>query len=149
MPDTFFRNEKIGNFHNILTPNLYIRVYPDGDVLYSIRISLTCFCSMYLALFPLDEQTCNLDIASCKFDESGLYTSPNYSQTLDGWAKSDVEYVWKDGNPVQLAANLSLPGGFKLGAYGPKMCDVVTATGENISGGIKNNFPPSREVGWI
>ena len=37
MPDTFFRNEKIGNFHNILTPNLYIRVYPDGDVLYSIR----------------------------------------------------------------------------------------------------------------
>ena len=37
MPDTFFRNEKIGAFHNILTPNLYIRVYPDGDVLYSIR----------------------------------------------------------------------------------------------------------------
>jgi len=111
MPDTFFRNEKLGNFHNILTPNLYIRVHPDGDVLYSIRISLTCFCSMYLALFPLDEQTCNLDIASY------------------GWAKSDVEYVWKDGNPVQLAANLSLPGGFKLGAYGPKMCDVVTATG--------------------
>ena len=66
MPDTFFRNEKIGAFHNILTPNLYIRVFPDGDVLYSIRISLTCFCSMYLALFPLDEQTCNLDIASCK-----------------------------------------------------------------------------------
>ena len=67
MPDTFFRNEKIGQFHNILTPNLYIRVYPDGDVLYSIRISLTCFCSMYLALFPLDEQTCVLDIASCEF----------------------------------------------------------------------------------
>ena len=37
MPDTFFRNEKIGAFHNILTPNLYIRVFPDGDVLYSIR----------------------------------------------------------------------------------------------------------------
>ena len=30
------------------------------------RISITCFCSMYLALFPLDEQTCKLDIASCK-----------------------------------------------------------------------------------
>ena len=37
MPDTFFRNEKIGAFHEILTPNLYIRVFPDGDVLYSIR----------------------------------------------------------------------------------------------------------------
>ena len=37
MPDTFFRNEKIGRFHTILTPNLYVRVFPDGDVLYSIR----------------------------------------------------------------------------------------------------------------
>ena len=48
---------------------------------------------------------------------------------VDGWAKSDVEYVWKDGNPVQLAGNLSLPGGFKLGAFGSEYCDVVTATG--------------------
>ena len=134
MPDTFFRNEKIGSFHNILTPNLYIRVFPDGDVLYSIRISLTCFCSMYLALFPLDEQTCNLDIASCKFTQNQLIFRVEYKtlKFLDGWAKSDVEYVWKDGNPVQLANNLSLPGGFKLGAFGSEYCDVVTATGKKI-----------------
>ena len=37
MPDTFFRNEKIGAFHTILQPNLYIRIFPDGTVLYSIR----------------------------------------------------------------------------------------------------------------
>ena len=37
MPDTFFRNEKIGRFHTILTPNLYVRVFPNGNVLYSIR----------------------------------------------------------------------------------------------------------------
>ena len=37
MPDTFFRNEKIGSFHTILQPNLYIRIFPDGTVLYSIR----------------------------------------------------------------------------------------------------------------
>ena len=67
MPDTFFRNEKIGRFHNILQPNLYVRVFPNGDVLYSIRVSLTCACSMHLALFPLDKQTCNLDVASCKY----------------------------------------------------------------------------------
>jgi hypothetical protein len=33
----YSRNEKIGAFHSILTPNLYIRVFPNGDVLYSIR----------------------------------------------------------------------------------------------------------------
>ena len=67
MPDTFFRNEKIGRFHNILQPNLYVRVFPNGDVLYSIRVSLTCACSMHLALFPLDMQTCNLDVTSCEY----------------------------------------------------------------------------------
>ena len=120
MPDTFFRNEKIGAFHNILTPNLYIRIFPDGDVLFSIRcryyslrlekdlnilsyhilvyhsisyhilryptlsyltisifyrISITCACSMHLALFPLDEQTCSLDVASCKFHCSSCWSS--------------------------------------------------------------------------
>ena len=37
MPDTFFRNEKFGSFHTILQPNLYIRIFPDGNILYSIR----------------------------------------------------------------------------------------------------------------
>jgi len=112
MPDTFFRNEKIGAFHTILQPNLYIRIFPDGTVLYSIRVSLTCACSMHLALFPLDEQTCHLFVASY------------------GWTKSDLVYSWIDRGPVQIPGNLSLPGGFKLGGYGNQYCDVKTATGE-------------------
>ena len=39
MPDTFFRNEKDAKFHDIIQPNLYVRVFPDGDVLYSIRVN--------------------------------------------------------------------------------------------------------------
>ena len=81
MPDTFFRNEKIGRFHNILQPNLYVRVFPNGDVLYSIRVSLTCACSMHLALFPLDKQTCNLDVASCKYKHFIITFWP-YSLTI-------------------------------------------------------------------
>ena len=37
MPDTFFQNEKTGHFHNIIVPNVYVRIFPDGEVLYSIR----------------------------------------------------------------------------------------------------------------
>ena len=59
MPDTFFQvinltfynyakrlicneciqlqNEKLGHFHNIIVPNVYIRIFPTGQVLYSIR----------------------------------------------------------------------------------------------------------------
>ncbi len=114
MPDTFFRNEKIGRFHNILQANLYVRVFPNGDVLYSIRVSLTCACSMHLQLFPLDKQTCNLDVASY------------------GWTMNDLIYRWKENNPVQMVANLSLPGGFQLDGFGNLNCDVKTATGKLV-----------------
>ena len=51
----------------------------------------------------------------------------------DGWAKDDLVYVWKDASPVQLANNLSLPGGFQLGAFGSEYCDVVTTTGQYVN----------------
>ena len=31
MPDTFFRNERRGAMHNVLVPNLYVRIYADGE----------------------------------------------------------------------------------------------------------------------
>jgi len=111
MPDTFFRNEKEGKFHDIIQPNLYVRVFPDGDVLYSIRVSLTLACPMNLKLFPLDTQTCHLTIASY------------------GWTARDLEYLWKHPNPVQFVSNLFLPGGFELARYADSKCDVETATG--------------------
>lgn len=69
MPDLFFSNEKEGHFHNIIMPNVYIRIFPYGSVLYSIRISLTLACPMNLKLYPLDRQVCSLRMASCKYKE--------------------------------------------------------------------------------
>ena len=40
----------------------YSRVFPNGDVLYSIRISLTLSCPMNLKLYPMDRQTCALKV---------------------------------------------------------------------------------------
>ena len=95
MPDTFFRNERFGRMHNVLVPNLYVRIYADGTVLFrlmlivslfcynffccltllvltctfvpSIRVSLTLSCPMNLKLYPLDRQTCPMQIASCEY----------------------------------------------------------------------------------
>ena len=66
MPDTFFRNERRGSMHNVLVPNLYVRIFADGMVLFSIRVSLTLSCPMNLKLYPLDRQTCPMQIASCE-----------------------------------------------------------------------------------
>ena len=37
MPDLFFSNEREGHFHDIIVPNVYVRIFPNGAVLYSIR----------------------------------------------------------------------------------------------------------------
>lgn len=65
-PDLFFKNEKEGHYHTIIMPNILLRIYPNGDVLYSIRLSLTLACPMDLKYYPLDRQTCELQMASCK-----------------------------------------------------------------------------------
>lgn len=37
VPDTFFANEKFAYFHIATTPNTFIRIYPNGEVLLSMR----------------------------------------------------------------------------------------------------------------
>ena len=66
-PDLFFKNEKEGHFHNIILPNVLLRIHPNGDVLYSIRISLVLACPMDLKYYPLDKQVCQIEMASCMF----------------------------------------------------------------------------------
>ncbi|XP_074108116.1 glycine receptor alpha 1 isoform X1 [Cotesia typhae] len=111
MPDLFFSNEKEGHFHEIIMPNVYIRIFPHGSVLYSIRISLTLSCPMNLKLYPLDRQTCSLRMASY------------------GWTTDDLVFVWKEGDPVQVVKNLHLPR-FTLEKYLTDYCNSKTNTGE-------------------
>ncbi|XP_051158681.1 glutamate-gated chloride channel isoform X11 [Leptopilina boulardi] len=111
MPDLFFSNEKEGHFHNIIMPNVYIRIFPEGSVLYSIRISLTLSCPMNLKLYPLDRQVCSLRMASY------------------GWTTDDLVFQWKEGDPVQVVKNLHLPR-FTLEKFLTDYCNSKTNTGE-------------------
>ncbi|KAI4475946.1 hypothetical protein M0804_013987 [Polistes exclamans] len=111
MPDLFFANEKEGHFHNIIMPNVYIRIFPNGSVLYSIRISLTLSCPMNLKLYPLDKQICSLRMASY------------------GWTTTDLVFLWKQGDPVQVVKNLHLPR-FTLEKFLTDYCNSKTNTGE-------------------
>lgn len=138
MPDLFFSNEKEGHFHNIIMPNVYIRIFPNGSVLYSIRISLTLACPMNLKLYPLDKQTCSLRMASCKFFDSIL--SFVFAMTIemmhyffcshsDGWTTADLVFLWKEGDPVQVVKNLHLPR-FTLEKFLTDYCNSKTNTGK-------------------
>lgn len=134
MPDLFFSNEKEGHFHNIIMPNVYIRIFPYGSVLYSIRISLTLACPMNLKLYPLDRQVCSLRMASCKYSSelkvwffSGTALS-SHLQFADGWTTADLVFLWKEGDPVQVVKNLHLPR-FTLEKFLTDYCNSKTNTG--------------------
>ena len=72
MPDTFFRNEKTGHFHNILVNNVYIRVFPNGDVLYSIRVSSFALL-LLINYFPTSEPKNTKKDLICKIHKTYLH----------------------------------------------------------------------------
>jgi hypothetical protein len=51
VPDTFFANEKSAQFHMATTPNTFIRIRSNGEVLRSIRfVSLIFFTKRYISV---------------------------------------------------------------------------------------------------
>ncbi|XP_029113518.1 glycine receptor, alpha 4a [Scleropages formosus] len=90
-PDLFFANEKGANFHEVTTDNKLLRIFQNGNVLYSIRLTLILSCPMDLKNFPMDIQTCTMQLESF------------------GYTMNDLIFEWLDVGPVQVAEDLMLP----------------------------------------
>lgn len=69
-PDLFFPNEISAKLHALLQPNVMVRIYPSGRILFSSRISVTLACPMALHRYPFDQQMCPISVASCKSNRS-------------------------------------------------------------------------------
>jgi hypothetical protein len=41
VPDLFFNNEKKADIHDVTVPNMLMHIYPDGDIVYSMRYVLS------------------------------------------------------------------------------------------------------------
>ncbi|XP_016338564.1 gamma-aminobutyric acid receptor subunit rho-3-like isoform X2 [Sinocyclocheilus anshuiensis] len=68
VPDVFFVHTKRSFIHDTTMENIMLRVYPDGNILYSVRITVTALCSMDFSRFPLDTQNCSLELESCWYN---------------------------------------------------------------------------------
>ncbi|MGH0182533.1 UNVERIFIED_CONTAM: hypothetical protein FKN15_009825 [Acipenser sinensis] len=80
VPDVFFVHSKRSFIHDTTMENIMLRVYPDGNILYSVRITVTALCSMDFSRFPLDKQNCSLELESYAYNEK------------------DLMLYWKNGN---------------------------------------------------
>ncbi|XP_042877881.1 gamma-aminobutyric acid receptor alpha-like isoform X2 [Penaeus japonicus] len=89
-PDTFIYNGKRSHVHLITTPNKFIRLYQNGRILYSSRMTINAICPMNLHDFPMDTQHCPLRLGSF------AYTT------------RDVLYKWNRARQVVIAPDLML-----------------------------------------
>ncbi|XP_033217149.1 gamma-aminobutyric acid receptor alpha-like [Belonocnema kinseyi] len=89
-PDTYFYNGKQSYVHTITVPNKLLRISQDGDILYSMRLTIKAKCPMELRNFPMDRQFCPLILGSY------AYTS------------SELVYEWQEGSSVNFLPGMVL-----------------------------------------
>ncbi|NXG56322.1 GBRG4 protein, partial [Hemiprocne comata] len=80
IPDTFFRNSKRADSHWITTPNQLLRIWNDGKVLYTLRLTIEAECLLQLQNFPMDTHSCPLVFSSYGYPrEEIVYRWRRYS----------------------------------------------------------------------
>ena len=60
-PDIYFTHSVASKTHNY-----FAKIFPNGEVYQSERITVTFFCPLDLQYYPFDSQICPIRISSCK-----------------------------------------------------------------------------------
>ncbi|XP_042234377.1 gamma-aminobutyric acid receptor subunit beta-like isoform X10 [Homarus americanus] len=111
VPDTFFPNEKRAYYHTATTNNELLRISAEGNVLRSIRLTITASCPMNLQYFPMDRQLCIIEIESF------------------GYSMDHIRLSWHAGDrSVVIESDVSLPQ-FRVLGYNRKTIISSTSTG--------------------
>lgn len=71
-PDLFFPNEKSAFIHKVFMPNKMLRVYTNGKITYTVRLSLALSCPMDLRNYPFDKQVCRIEMESFSYNEDNI-----------------------------------------------------------------------------
>ncbi|CAB3370465.1 gamma-aminobutyric acid receptor alpha-like isoform X2 [Cloeon dipterum] len=108
-PDTYFYNGKQSYLHTITTPNKFVRLYQDGRVLYSSRLTIKAGCPMNLENFPMDTQRCPLKFGSF------------------GYTTQDVLYQWNSARKVSIAEDMKLSQFDLIATPAANQTDIVKA----------------------
>lgn len=86
----YFYNGKHSHIHTITVPNKLLRLSQDGDILYSMRLTIKASCPMQLQSFPMDRQTCPLILGSYAYTNQQLV------------------YEWQDNQSVNFVPGMAL-----------------------------------------
>lgn len=110
-PDVFFSNEKTSSRPGVLHPSKLVRIYPNGDILFSTIVSLVLFAPNNYSNYPFDKPVFPVRMAS-------------YGYTTD-----DIILIWKENNPIQVGRNVGHPS-LEVFSFKTDYCTSRTNTGE-------------------
>ncbi|GFU19857.1 gamma-aminobutyric acid receptor alpha-like [Nephila pilipes] len=127
-PDTYFHNGKGSYLHTITLPNKLLRIFQDGRVLYSMRLTIKATCPMLLQNFPMDKQSCPLVFGS-------------YGYTVD-----HLRYQWDSNGAVSLNEGLVLSQ-YDLIDFPMKNATITAKTG--MFSVLQVNFNLRRHMGYF
>uniref|UniRef100_A0A4W4GYP5 Gamma-aminobutyric acid receptor subunit pi n=1 Tax=Electrophorus electricus TaxID=8005 RepID=A0A4W4GYP5_ELEEL len=158
VPDTFIVDSKKSFLHDITVENRLIRIFPNGTVLYALRITTTVACNMDLTKYPMDKQTCTLQLESWGYNindvmfywargndsVSGLDTLRLAQYTVEDHYTSVSEAMYETGNYPKLIFHFELKRSilyFILETYVPSSLLVVLSW---VSFWISQSSVPAR-----
>uniref|UniRef100_S4R4E4 Gamma-aminobutyric acid receptor subunit pi n=1 Tax=Petromyzon marinus TaxID=7757 RepID=S4R4E4_PETMA len=158
VPDTFIVDSKRSFLHDITVENRLIRIFPNGTVLYALRITTTVACNMDLTKYPMDKQTCTLQLESWGYNTNdlvfywtrgndsvrGLDTLKLAQYTVEGYYTSVSEAVYETGQYPKLVFHFKLRRNilyFILETYIPSVLLVVLSW---VSFWISQSSVPAR-----
>ncbi|XP_058127145.1 gamma-aminobutyric acid receptor subunit alpha-6 [Anopheles coustani] len=110
-PDTYFYNGKHSHVHTITVPNKLLRLSQDGEILYSMRLTIKASCLMELRSFPMDRQSCPLVLGSYAY------------------SRQQLVYQWKDEDSVNFVPGMALSQ-FDLISFGQMNYTFIRREGE-------------------
>ncbi|XP_004645188.1 gamma-aminobutyric acid receptor subunit theta [Octodon degus] len=92
VPSCYFLNTKDVFIQDATVDDCRFQLHPDGTVRYGTRLTTTTACSLNLHKFPMEEQTCKLEVESF------------------GYTAEDIILSWdNDENGVQVTEDLQIP----------------------------------------
>lgn len=110
-PDTYFYNGKHSHIHTITVPNKLLRLSQDGDILYSMRLTIKASCPMELRNFPMDRQSCPLILGSCKSISPGAQLADFFEifrLHADAYTSKSLVYEWQNNDSVTFVPGMAL-----------------------------------------
>ncbi|XP_006819710.1 glycine receptor subunit alpha-2-like [Saccoglossus kowalevskii] len=130
IPDIFFANEKEGRFHHVTVDNKLLRIWPHGEVLYGLRLTLKLSCVMYLQRYPLDQQLCKMQMQS-------------YS-----YSKKDLVFHWSPKNAIDINPDVYQLPEFSIRDIHANECTGQLINPPDLHSCIQTVFVLNRQVAY-